>query len=459
MSLDISKFATGIVKGVRNTLTRNATALVTNALGNPDNVTSNSLSHFSQSLQLRPYIAIESNLVNDANAGTLVQTAMSSYAAFFILSLSIDNTIMGVSVGRMMGKYSPTRDPAKAAIDVLGDAALHVGLESYDSSAEIDNVTLAEKENLSIFPELPTSYLEVKAKQEAIEEEAEEAKIEETRETTGTIELIQDAPMVSIESVFSNGIKNLENQRKSDILSATGKDDKGEFNSVGNARFQATSNAKEINELGSLAVGKVLNVTIARGNATADVSMLLKPNLISLRTPSILNIAGTTKVPTTAYERKAAWQMGKFQSIVDLLIAKDHWEAHRKNLLTSNDGGYYEQTHRRKINNQIATMLSGEFSVGTVASTFIITEATAQRMEATVGFRLNDYRRRNRFMSETGIMTLIVYNPDYQRIFIYNHGIEDVSNISMNYLAKKSKDEKFDFDIFKMLSQGSAPIL
>ena len=56
-------------------------------------------------------------------------------------------------------------------------------------------------------------------------------------------------------------------------------------------------------------------------------------------------------------------------------------------------------------------------------------------------------------------MTLIVYNPDYQRVFIYNHGLEEVSEISMNYLEKKVNDKNFDMDVFKLLSQGSAPIL
>ena len=62
-------------------------------------------------------------------------------------------------------------------------------------------------------------------------------------------------------------------------------------------------------------------------------------------------------------------------------------------------------------------------------------------------------------MEESGCMTLIVYNPDYQRVFIYNHGLEEVSEISMNYLEKKVNDKNFDMDVFKLLSQGSAPIL
>lgn len=56
-------------------------------------------------------------------------------------------------------------------------------------------------------------------------------------------------------------------------------------------------------------------------------------------------------------------------------------------------------------------------------------------------------------------MTLIVYNPDYQRVFLYNHGLDDVSEITMQYLKKKSESPNFDMDVFKLMSQGSAPII
>ena len=104
-------------------------------------------------------------------------------------------------------------------------------------------------------------------------------------------------------------------------------------------------------------------------------------------------------------------------------------------------------------------MLTGEFSVGTVANTWMISDATRTRIQATIGAKLDNKRARDKFFEESGIMTLIVYNQDYQRIFIYNHGIDDVSEISMNYLEKKAKSDSFDMDVFKMLSQGSAPII
>ena len=81
------------VRHIGDTLKSNAARLL---MSDANNVSAKSLSQYSQELQLRPTIAIEREILNDQNMQTLVQTAMSNYAAYYILALSIDNTINGI---------------------------------------------------------------------------------------------------------------------------------------------------------------------------------------------------------------------------------------------------------------------------------------------------------------------------------------------------------------------------
>ena len=81
-------------------------------------------------------------------------------------------------------------------------------------------------------------------------------------------------------------------------------------------------------------------------------------------------------------------------------------EAHRRNLVEDTTG-YYEKTHNRNVNNKTAAMLTGEFSVGTVANTWIISDATRTRIQATIGAKLDNKRARDKSFEESGIMTLI----------------------------------------------------
>lgn len=150
------------VRHIGEVLKGNAVRLLSSDM---NNATAKSLSQYSQELQLRPTIAIEREILNDQNMQTLVQVAMSNYAAYYILALSIDNTINGVSVGRMVGKYSPNRSAQHNAANMLNKGisdGLIVSHQSYlpQLAKEINKNTLASKK-LSVeafIPDLPERF-------------------------------------------------------------------------------------------------------------------------------------------------------------------------------------------------------------------------------------------------------------------------------------------------------------
>ena len=405
-----------------------------NMLGNVGDVRAKSLSQYSTDLQLRPVFAIEKEILNDEKIDVLMQAGLANYAGFYIVALSIDNTINGVRVGKMVGKYSPNRDAVGSALDLLGENIASVSREDFKVDIpEYDRPTLSTlgfKSGLRSIPSLPEAYL----KQLELRTEAAYA----TRE---------------------------EAQAEADKINATNAKEKAQEPEAKptpiypSTKVAEQSMRDEINKLQSLAIGRILTVTVSRDKQSADINMVLKPELKSLRSNLLIDVANLSNKPTSMRDRFIAYfKRGTIASMLDYLVCLDLIQAHRR-ALVQDTAGYYEKVHDRIVNNKVAALLTGEFSVGTVANTWIISDTTALRLQASIGGKLDNYAIRNKFMEKSGVMTLIVYNPDHQRVYIYNHGIEDVTDIGINYLVKKSESKSFDMDIFKMLSQGSAPIV
>lgn len=405
-----------------------------NMLGNVGDVRAKSLSQYSTDLQLRPVFAIEKEILNDEKIDVLMQAGLANYAGFYIVALSIDNTINGVRVGKMVGKYSPNRDAVGSALDLLGESIASVSREDFKVDIpEYDRPTLSTlgfKSGLRSIPSLPEAYLkQLELRTEAAYATREEAQAEADKINAANAKEKAEQPEAKPTPVYPS------------------------------TKVAEQSMRDEINKLQSLAIGRILTVTVSRDKQSADINMVLKPELKSLRSNLLIDVANLSNKPTSMRDRFIAYfKRGTIASMLDYLVCLDLIQAHRR-ALVQDTAGYYEKVHDRIVNNKVAALLTGEFSVGTVANTWIISDTTALRLQASIGGKLDNYAIRNKFMEKSGVMTLIVYNPDHQRVYIYNHGIEDVTDIGINYLVKKSESKSFDMDIFKMLSQGSAPIV
>lgn len=405
-----------------------------NMLGNVGDVRAKSLSQYSTDLQLRPVFAIEKEILNDEKIDVLMQAGLANYAGFYIVALSIDNTINGVRVGKMVGKYSPNRDAVGSALDLLGENIASVSREDFKVDIpEYDRPTLSTlgfKSGLRSIPSLPDAYLkQLELRTETVYATREEAQAEADKINATNAKEKVEQPEAKAAPVYPS------------------------------TKVAEQAMRDEINKLQSLAIGRILTVTVSRDKQSADINMVLKPELKSLRSNLLIDVANLSNKPTSMRDRFIAYfKRGTIASMLDYLVCLDLIQAHRR-ALVQDTAGYYEKVHDRIVNNKVAALLTGEFSVGTVANTWIISDTTALRLQASIGGKLDNYTIRNKFMEKSGVMTLIVYNPDHQRVYIYNHGIEDVTDIGINYLVKKSESKSFDMDIFKMLSQGSAPIV
>ena len=455
--MDPVKYGLSAAKVASNAMAANVAKM---AAANYHDISAKSLSQYSTEMQLRPVIAIEKEIQNDEKMGTLVHTAISNFAGYYVVALSIDNTINGVSVGKILSKYSPTRDAAAEIAKFGFDTMVQVANQSNNSYVQkainaIEGISLSHEKAAY---QLPVSFPKLG---EVYQTGITELSTEGIGEWLGKV--VEDISGRTKEALERGEASIEDNIQREDTLRTEYSRD-GQGNTSVNRHDVVTDTGndvrRDINALQNLAVGKLLNVSISRDKAIATVSLMLKPTLVGLKSVSLVAIASVSKQPKTFSERwNAFWNRETINTFWDYLFCRDLVEARARNLVEDTTG-YYEEVLKRNKSNKTAALLTGEFSVGTVANTWIISNHTATRIETAIGARLDKNKRaRDKFMEESGCMTLIVYNPDYQRVFIYNHGLEEVSEISMNYLEKKVNDKNFDMDVFKLLSQGSAPIL
>lgn len=446
------------VAGIGGQLKQNATKLAT---GSFTEMNAKSLSEYSKEAQLRPIIAIEREIMHDPKMLTIVHTALSIYAGYYITALSIDNTIQGVAVGSLVGKYSPNRTPEVDLARIGSNAILSVTNSSYtppvpDISTESNIRNKRHTLGSLVGHRLPLYVPKLEGNYALALEKATKGKISLSTESSLPDEIL-DAIGEEVTSQRRSEGQNPDGSKM------TGKDmEQANFpKSGGNpSSNEVDSDArKDINQMNSLATGKLLHVTLTRDNITAHVDMLLKPTIRNISGQLLAGIANVGNLPKSMRERwNHFWVRGKIKSFMDYIFCRDLIEAHRRNRV-QDVTGYYEEVYNRRKKNSIATLLTGEFSVGGVANTWIVSETTAMRIESNISGKLDNRRVRDKFMEETSCMTMIVYSPDYQTLKIYNHGTNDVSEISMAIIEKKSKKDGFDMDVFRLISQGSAPIL
>ena len=436
---------TATVKNIGDRLIDNAKRLATD----PNMVNAKSLSQFTKDLHLRPRLAIEREIINDENMGALVQTAVSNYGAYFVLALSVDNTIGGVSVGRMVGKYNSSASTENAVIDIVGDAlteAVGVGSRSgFMSRQSYDDYGFGGTQMGEFaFPTLPKS-----AYASAHEALSLQAKDRPNGGGSPEFEQVHGMDSKPAAAFGDDEYREEKDADGNDILLRR---------KHSNSTTGDSSTAKELAEAQNLAVGKIIEVTVKRDQASAVVQMLLKPVISVIGSKQIVYVASSGHQALSGKDRAIKRDRGLIESAWDYLSAADLWKAHRKRLV-EDTSGYYEETHNKRRGAGVRALLTGQWGIGEIANTFIISSSTATRLEVGIRAKLSNTRARDKFMEDVGVMTLIVYSPEHQRVMIYNHGLDEVSNISMSYLMKKAKNKDFDFDIFKLMQQGSAPIL
>ncbi len=134
-----------------------------------------------------------------------------------------------------------------------------------------------------------------------------------------------------------------------------------------------------VRELTNLSVGKLINVEISDGanHTTIPISIRLMATYIPTR--SIISILGAGNKDTSMMERYHGWKSGRLEFIRDIIMCQDLIDQHKKNLLDDKTGTYAEILKRRS-NNEIAAISSGQPSLATASNLLVCSRETIRNL-------------------------------------------------------------------------------
>lgn len=213
-----------------------------------------------------------------------------------------------------------------------------------------------------------------------------------------------------------------------------------------------------VQELSSLAVGKLLQVEIVDGDkkATVPVQLRLIPSTMpSTNLVHMLSLNNENEL--SIRERYHAWRSGRIQFVRDFVLCLDLMKAHRKNLMSDKDGVYSNIVTRNR-SQMLSTIVSGDPSVATASNIVLISDLTALELETAVGGKLKDFKTREKIFAETSIMLLGVIDKQWERLTIYHRSIPEYSEYSKAELKASNKGNGPDVsEILKAYQVGAAP--
>lgn len=218
---------------------------------------------------------------------------------------------------------------------------------------------------------------------------------------------------------------------------------------------------KEIREKTELSVGKLIEVTIKSEGQSATIPISVRLRSSQVRSDILAHTLSMGKTGDTWKERYHKWRAGQLRFVKDVILAQDLIDEHKKNLI-EDDSGYYQSKVITDRKNKIAAVLSGQLSVGTASSIYILTTDTAREIERAIRGKLSRYNDRQKIFKDTYGMLMFVIDPDWEQVTIYHRSIEEPTEVSIREIQRSHSRGGSGPDINEILNafrQSRSPSL
>ncbi|EKD22686.1 MAG: hypothetical protein ACD_84C00011G0003 [uncultured bacterium] len=216
---------------------------------------------------------------------------------------------------------------------------------------------------------------------------------------------------------------------------------------------------KDLKELANLSVGKMFSVEITDGMHKASIPVSIRLMASSLPSANLIHILSLGSQDNSMKERYHAWRSGRLEFIKDLVLCQDLIDAHRKNLMSDNDG-IYTNLIKRARGNQLSTIVSANPSVATASNMIIMTNTTAEELEVQINGKLRDFKTRERLFADSYLMIAVIVDKQWERVTFYHRGLNAATEVSMRDLKASNKGSGPDVsEILAAYRVGNSPSL
>lgn len=366
-----------------------------------------SLISYTQSARVEPILLLDARAAQIPFIQDVLHTMSSLFTGYYLQAIALDTTLSNIKVMRRLDKFAPDRDLIGNTINFLGmESRNHIGLEFSGCTLGLEAYGVAPS------MEALENY------DEALSTAMDRAKIKKT------VEQAMKDPEPGKPSTLGSSVKDV---------------------------------TKLATEIGNLAVGKIIEITIEENGMQAKlpVSIRLRPlGMPSTVITELLTVGGTDN------SFRARWRAFKADELKfwrDLVLARDRIDAYYASA-TKDVTGYYKTVAARQLKNGFSAMFSKEPSIGMASSLIVISEQTRIEIERKLGARLDDFKTRERMFQSTMAMLLAVVDPEWESVTIFHRGIDQATQLGIKAIQSAGKGDKTDLtDILKAYQLGQAP--
>ena len=487
----LMKYGPQVAKAIAGKVAETAgTAAVSEAkkqLANSNGVGSD-LVRFTQSARVEPILLMDKNAVNVPFIQDVVHTAFNMFTGYWLLAVSLDAKINGISVGRRLDKFATDRSLGDATMTMISES-----LESYKASLEgfglpfIEEI-LQEEEVASmeavngqdmaaaataaaILDEeedmTPQERKAADVERARMQKKADEAAAEARREVQAAEERARRAQEKADDRAQRIADEELRNaQRKADELESYARRKADELERIENERKERAKTggtgvanaAKYVEKITNLAVGNVIDVSIKEDGKEAIVPVTIRLRVAGMPSDVMVQTLAVGGKDVTFRSRWRAWRAGEIGFWSDFVLAMDRVDAHRAAMM-KDETGYYKAVYGRATNNQMtAAILKDGPSLSTASSIIVMTEQTAKDLERRISGELKNFKTRQGIFGHTYSMLMIIVDPDWESVTIYTRGIEMPTKLTARDIKTAGKsDSKELMEILKSYQLGRAP--
>ena len=402
--------------------------------------TSGDLVRFTQSARVEPILLMDKRSMNTPFIQDVVHSMYNMFTGYWLLAVSLDTKINGVSVGRRLDKFATDRDLADATLNALTVSTASMESFGLPFIEEIVAEQDALQASMEAVNDNQMSAASVIADIASIEDDEKRENLRKEFErmqahADGHAERTLDSERNALEEEFKKKLADAKLNNKMGVASAS----------------------KYVEKANNLAVGNVIDVTISEDGKEAVIPVTIRLRVASMPSDTMVQTLAVGGRDATFSSRFRAWRAGEIGFWSDFVLQMDRVDAHRAAMM-KDESGYYKTVYSRARQNAAAAVLANGPSLSTASALIVIDIATAQELERRIGGRLDNFKTRQGIFGHTYSMLLCVVDPDWESLTIYTRGIEMPTKLTAKDIKTAGKsDSKEMMDILKSYQLGRAP--
>jgi hypothetical protein len=356
----------------------------------------------TQSVRVEPFTLVDARAARYPNIKDVLNTAQKLFTAYYLMAVAADTTIEGIKVSKYLDRFAPDRSAGAATLAMLSTESYQFGLPFVGEAAGLDRYSAYCTEAA-----LPQS-------------------VQSSPTTLGKV---------------ADVAGNLAFQAEMDAQS--------------DRRIGLSAPAASVKDIDNLAVGQIVDVTIARGDKKATLPVQIRLRTIGADSNVIKEILALGGEDRSRSARMRKWRVGEISLWRDLVMNQDYIDRYRQAAM-ADKSGYFRSAYKRANKGLLATLMTGETSVGVASSIAITTRDTIRDLEMSISGRISDFTTRQQIFEDSLMMLLFVIDTDHDTVTLYTRDIEEPGVYAMKDLKGGGKSNDLT-DIMKMFMEGRVP--